>query len=126
MKSDTTPALLPTADAERGEVLLTLAGHPVKVRFGLKFLKALTDRDGAAGPGDVLERLQNAPLATLLDIAELGIRLSKDAAALPADFDLLEAIEELPRAEQKNLFQVLMHSVTRNPLMEVLTQANPS
>lgn len=115
-----------TANAERGEVLLTLAGTALVVRFGLKFLKALTDREGAAGPGDVLERLQNAPLSTLLDMAELGIRQSKQAATLPEDFDALEALDELPRDVLKNLFAVLLASVTRNPLMEALTQGNPS
>lgn len=114
------------ADADRGEVVLTLAGQPILVRFGLKFLKSLTDRQGDAGPNDVLARLQQAPLGALLEMAEQGICLSKQAALLPADFDVLEALDELPRDEQKNLFSVLLQSVTRNPLMEVLTQGQTS
>lgn len=108
------------------EVLLPIGGQTIRVRFGLKFLKALTDKEGANGPGDILERLQNAPLGTLLEMAEQAIRLSKQGRELPADLDLLDELDELPRAELKNLFSVLLSSVTRNPLMEVLTQGNPS
>ena len=110
-----------TVAPETGPLLLTLAGVPMKVRFGLKFLKALTDRDGAAGPGDVLERLGSAPLNTLLDMAEIGIRHSKQFAELPEGTDILEAIDELPREEQKALFAALLSSVVENPIMEVLT-----
>jgi hypothetical protein len=115
-----------TADPDRGEVLLTLDGQQVLVRFGLKFLKSLTDRDGSTGPHDLLSRLDSAPLSTLLELAEHGIRQSKQAHALPADFDVLEALDELPRADQKELFSVLLKSVSANPLMEALTQGNPS
>jgi hypothetical protein len=126
MKSNPTTLEQLTADPDRGEVLLTLNDQPVLVRFGLKFLKSLTDREGAAGPNDLLTRLESAPLSTLLEMAEHGIRLSKQGAALPADFDVVDALDDLPRAEQKTLFSVLLTSVTRNPLMEVLTQGNPS
>ncbi|GAB3661496.1 hypothetical protein GCM10027594_31340 [Hymenobacter agri] len=126
MKSDKIAPIQLAADAERGEVLLTLNGQPMLIRFGLKFLKSLTDLDGSAGPSELLDRLQRAPLSTLLELAEHGIRQSKQAASLPAGFDVVEALDELPRAEQKELFSVLLKSVSANPLMEVLTQGNPS
>ncbi|MDO7851400.1 hypothetical protein [Hymenobacter convexus] len=122
MKSATTPiAPALTADASRGEVLLTIAGQPRLIRFGLKFLKALTDRQGGTGPADVLDTLQKAPLTALLDMATLGVTLCVPAGELPADFDALTALDELPTAEQTELFSVLMASIQASPLVAALT-----
>jgi len=122
MKSVSTPtAPVLTADADRGEVLLTIAGQPRKVRFGLKFLKALTDRQDGTGPADVLGRLQSAPLTALLDMATVAVQLYVPAVELPEDFDALTALDELPVAEQKELFSVLMASISASPLVAALT-----
>ncbi|MBH8558995.1 hypothetical protein [Hymenobacter negativus] len=122
MKS-TPSSLAPlTADATRGEVLLTIGGRQRLIRFGLKFLKALTEQRGGNGPTDVLETLEKAPLAALLDMATLAITLCVPAAELPEDFDALQAMDELPAAEQTQLFSVLLASVSANPLMAALTQ----
>lgn len=123
MKSATTPntpAL--TADADRGEVLLTIAGRPRLIRFNVRFLKALTDQKGGSGPADALKMLETSPLAGLVELAAVGIRLSIPSAELPADFDAEVAIDEMSREELKNLFSVLMDSITANPLLAVLNQ----
>jgi hypothetical protein len=112
-----------TANPERGEVLLTIAGQPRLIRFGLRFLKSLTDRAGHDGPSDLLERLGREPLAALIDMAAVGIALCVPAAELPADFDALQALDELSNDEQQALFTVLRNAVTASPIMAAL---NPS
>lgn len=113
-----------TADETRGEILLHLAGAPRRVRFGLKFLRAYTTAQGAAGPGPALATLETAPIAALLDMVALAVRLSVPVAELPADFDadaVLDILDELPAAEQEHVFRVLIQSIKVNPIIAALS-----
>ena len=103
--------------------MLTLNGKPQLIRFGLRFLKALTTQHGGEGPADALQQLQTAPISALMEMAAVGIRLCVPAEELPADFDAETALDELPTAEQTALFSVLLNSVTNSPILAAL---NPS
>lgn len=125
MSSKTTPDTSclgsPTADETRGEVLLTIDGTPRIVRFGLKFLKAFTTQSGADSPSEGLASLDTAPIAALLDMVALAVRLSvKESPAFTSD-DALEIIDELSPDEQQHIFAVLINSIKANPIAAALT-----
>lgn len=123
MTASVNPALI-TADETRGEILLHIAGTPRRVRFGLKFLRAYTTAQGAEGPGQALASLETAPIAALLDMVALAVRLSVPAAELPEGFNAdaaLEIIDELPAAEQEHIFRVLIQSIKVNPIIAALS-----
>lgn len=123
MKSTPTTADV-TADAERGEILLTLDGQPYVIRFGLKFLKAFSTPLGDA-PADALAALETAPITALLDMVTLGIKLCVPADKLPTGFDAdaaTDLLDALPTQEQEHIFAVLLASIRRNPLFAALTK----
>ena len=115
------------ANAERGEVLITVAGEPRLIRFGLRFLKALTDQKGEAGPGDILERITSlgtgagsvAGLGAMIDMAALGVQLSAPGLSAEA---ALTIVDELSNADQEELFAVALHAVTKSPLLAALNR----
>ena len=116
---------LPIADATRAEILLTIAGQPRRVRFGLKFLKAFTSAQGGADtPGTAMASLETAPIAALLDMLALAVRLSVPGHELPAGFDsdaVMDLLDELPNAEQQHIFSVLIQSIKVNPITAALS-----
>lgn len=110
-----------TANPERGEVLVPVLGTTYKLRFGLRFLAEVTRQTGGNGPADALGLLATAPLAALLDMAVLALRLAVPPAALPDGYDLAEALEDLPAEDLQHLFAVLMQSITAHPILAALT-----
>ena len=114
-----------TADETRSEILLLIDGHHRRVRFGLKFLKAFTSAQGGADtPGTAMASLETAPIAALLDMLALAVRLSVPGHELPAGFDsdaVMDLLDELPNAEQQHIFSVLIQSIKVNPITAALS-----
>ena len=111
-----------TADATRAEILLTIAGQPRRVRFGLKFLKAFTSAQGGADtPGTAMASLETAPIAALLDMLALAVRLSVPEQGGISSDDVLDIIDEMPNAEQQHIFSVLIQSIKVNPITAALS-----
>ncbi|MGY3091081.1 hypothetical protein ACVWYF_004145 [Hymenobacter sp. UYAg731] len=120
MKSEN--STIAPADAERGEVQLTISGESRLIRFGMRFIKTLTDQKGEAGPGDILERIASgtgAALAAMVDMAVLGVQLA--TPGLSAD-EALTIVDELSKAEQEELFSVAFRAVTKSPLLAALNR----
>ena len=121
MTATVNPSLL-TADATRAEILMTIAGQPRRVRFGLKFLKAFTTAQGGADtPGAAMASLETAPIAALLDMLALAVRLSvPEQTAITSD-DVMDIIDELAPSEQEHVFRVMIQSIKVNPITAALS-----
>ena len=113
---------LPIADATRAEILLTIEGQPRRVRFGLKFLKAFTTAQGGADtPGAAMASLETAPIAALLDMLALAVRLSVPEQGGITSDDVMDIIDELAPAEQEHVFRVMIQSIKVNPITAALS-----
>ena len=113
-------ATVTPADDTRPEISLPIDGQPRTVRFGLRFLKAYTTQAGGDGPGDALASLETAPIAALLDMLALAVRLSApDLPGFTAE-QVLDIIDELAPAEQEHIFATLIRSIKANPIIAAL------
>jgi hypothetical protein len=110
-------------NSNTGEITLSFGEEAHTIRFGLKFLSAITK--AGEGPSDALSGLATQPLDALIDLLTKAIVLSVPADKLPSGFDVeatMELVDKLPDNEQEAIWDTLLNATRRNPIMRSLSK----